>query len=95
MQAVAPVHLVSLLIAATAILAACLTVRSVDARRKKRLSRVSFVLGFACGLVAGPVVKSRRGRRVLMVVTRRIGIERFGGGRVPLRCVQARRVRSR
>lgn len=72
MQAVAPVHLAMFVVAVVAIVAVCLLLRSTVAQRNKRRSKSSFVLGFACGLVAGPVLRRRRGRRALMVVARRV-----------------------
>ena len=60
MGAIGPIHLIFLLIAVSVIAATCGYVTSVVTRRNKRYTRVSFVLGFGCGLISSAVLRARR-----------------------------------
>lgn len=99
MQAVPPAHLIAVLVAAVVIMALFGTLRSAIARRSTLRARGVFVLGFACGLTAGAILRGRRrGLRALRIAARprRAGI-RGGTDRMAARALalMGSRVRSR
>ena len=60
MQAVGPTQLIVLLLAVAIVAAASGFLGSVVMRRRKRRARGVFVLGFLCGVTAGPLLRMRR-----------------------------------
>ena len=60
MQAVGPTQLIALLVAVAIVAAASGFLGSVVVRRRKRRARGVFVLGFLCGMTAGPLLRMRR-----------------------------------
>jgi hypothetical protein len=60
MQAVGPAQLLVLLAAVAIVAAASGFLGSVVMRRRKRRAGGVFVLGFLCGLTAGPLLRLRR-----------------------------------
>jgi hypothetical protein len=71
MGSLGPAYLISLLLAVAIIAAACGFITSAVSRRNKRRTHRLFLLGFVCGLIAGPILRRRlRGLNALGAVAR-------------------------
>jgi uncharacterized membrane protein YeaQ/YmgE (transglycosylase-associated protein family) len=82
MGSLGPTHLISLLLAVAIIAATCGFIASAVARRNKRRARGFFVLGFFCGLIAGPILRRRRrGLTALGAVARCTGVSLPNAGK--------------
>jgi uncharacterized membrane protein YfcA len=74
MGALGVMHLVTLLLGVAVVAALCGYLGSAIARRKrnKRRARWTFLLGFACGSMAGVILRERRHRvKVRRIIARR------------------------
>lgn len=83
MGALGVTQLVTFLLGAAVVAALCGYLGSAVARRKrnKRRARATFLLGFACGSVAGAILRERRHRmKVLGVIARRADIRQASSG---------------
>jgi hypothetical protein len=60
MGSLGPTHLIALLLAVATIAAMGGYVASAVARRNRRRTRLPFLLGFVCGLMAGAILRGRR-----------------------------------
>jgi uncharacterized membrane protein YeaQ/YmgE (transglycosylase-associated protein family) len=82
MGSLGPTHLSLLLLAVAIIAATCGFIASAVARRTKRRARGFFVLGFFCGLIAGPILRRRRrGLNALGAVVRCTDARRLSAGK--------------
>jgi hypothetical protein len=81
MGSLGPTHLISLLLAVAIIAATCGFIASAVARRNKRRARGFFLLGFFCGLIAGPILwRRRRGLNALGAVARSTDVRLLSAG---------------